>query len=138
MTDTSINDEANGLGKVKAGDYVVATKFSDGDLSDHWCVGVYDRTERGRHYVKDLDGGQFRLNGFRRVQRITEQEGRWLLEVAHRLEGVASGAASVWSLLASMDCLIDRVAWAEIGDDQAIRNAKARGWAREIEESGAA
>jgi phage terminase large subunit-like protein len=110
------------------GDYVVATKWSDGDLSDHWCVGVYDGEKDGRHFVKDASGQQFRINGFRRVQKITAEESRWLLEIGWRLEGVAAGAASVWSLLSSMDTLIDRDTWEEIGTGQAEHNAKGRGY----------
>lgn len=114
--------------RIEAGDYVVATKWADGGLSDHWCVGVYDCEKGGRHFVKDANGKQFRFNGFRRVQKITPEESRWLLEIGWRLEGVAPGAATVWSLLSCMSALIDQETWDEIGVEWALKNSKARGY----------
>lgn len=76
------------------GDYVLATKYDDGDPGDQWSVGFYDRTdERGRHYVTDADGKQFRGNGFRRVERIGPGRGAWLLE---RAQLIASSDRSLW------------------------------------------
>ena len=51
---------------LKKGDYVLATKFSDGNPADNWCVGFYDRKETFgstnhpdvRHFVVDGDGKQ--------------------------------------------------------------------------------
>jgi hypothetical protein len=38
------------------GDYVLATKWSDADPGDHWCVGFYDELKWGdRHIVLDND-----------------------------------------------------------------------------------
>lgn len=66
------------------GDYVLATKYEDGDPGDMWALGFYDgvRDDHGRHYVKDSAGKQIRGNGFRKVAPIREDVGRWLLEVA--------------------------------------------------------
>lgn len=64
---------------MKNGDYVLATKYGDGDPGDQFCVGVYDREENGRHYVTDTEGKQFRGNGFKRCEPITDAEGRWLI-----------------------------------------------------------
>lgn len=65
---------------MKKGDYVLATKFNDGDPHDHWCVGFYDgKTRDGRHLVRDSNGQQFRLNGFRRCSKINEECGRLLI-----------------------------------------------------------
>lgn len=64
------------------GDYVLATKYSDGDLGDQWAVGVYDCERDGRHYVTDNAGKQHRRNGFRRIEVITHDEGvRFLAEM---------------------------------------------------------
>lgn len=66
---------------MKKGDYVLATKWSDADPGDHWCVGFYDELKWGdRHIVLDNDGKPFRANGFRRVYPITDAEGRWMIE----------------------------------------------------------
>jgi len=72
---------------MNVGDYVLATKYSDGDPGDHWCVGFYDGLKYGdRHFVIDNDGKQFRANGFRRVENISDAEGRWLIEHMAEIE----------------------------------------------------
>lgn len=75
------------------GDYVLATKFSDGDPQDHWCVGFYDQPDRDRHLVVDAEGKQFRANGFRRVKIISKQRGQWILDHA---EDFAFSRRSMW------------------------------------------
>jgi len=81
-----------------AGDYVLATKWSDGDPGDHWFVGFYDRQEGDRHYVVDGDGNQGRGNGFRKVASITEEEGAWLLSNGKKWESLLR-VKSVWDYL---------------------------------------
>jgi hypothetical protein len=80
----------------KPGDYVLATKYSDGDPQDHWAVGFYDRTEGDRHFIKDNAGNQLRANGFRRVGRITPTEGAWLLGKSADVE---RSGKSVWDFV---------------------------------------
>ena|ERR1700735_2052562 len=66
---------------MQKGDYVLATKWSDADPGDCWCVGFYDELNWGdRHIVLDNDGKPFRANGFRHVYPITDCEGRWMIE----------------------------------------------------------
>jgi hypothetical protein len=84
----------------KQGDYVFATKYSDGDPSDQWCVGFYDGFRHDRHFVVDGDGKQFRGNGFRKAAKITAEEGVWLLDVGPRLEGSPPGV-NLWDMLAA-------------------------------------
>lgn len=81
------------MSDIKRGDYVLATKYHDGDPGDQWSVGFYDRFERERHYVTDGNGNQFRGNGFRRVCKISAERGAWLL--AHAKDIEYSGR-SVW------------------------------------------
>jgi hypothetical protein len=86
----------------KIGDYVLATKYEDGDPGDAWALGLYDgvRDDKGRHYVKDSAGNQLRGNGFRRVARIRKDVGRWLLEVAAtQLEHCPPGTVNLWTML---------------------------------------
>ena len=82
---------------VKPGDYVLATKYADGDPGDHWAVGFFrgmlPKTTDNRYEVVDVDGNLFRGNGFRRVRRISRERGRWLLEHRH---SIRDGAYSVW------------------------------------------
>jgi len=83
---------------MEKGDYVLATKYSDGDPGDHWCVGFYDRVLDNvggveRHMVTDDKGNQFRGNGFRRVAKISAERGAYLLENAKTID---IGSRSVW------------------------------------------
>lgn len=77
---------------LNVGDYVLATKYSDGDPQDHWCVGFYAgsaNTEKYNppHYdVVDGNGNLFRGNGFRRIRKITAERGAWLIKHATSIE----------------------------------------------------
>lgn len=83
--------------ELKAGDYVLATKWSDGDPGDQWAVGFYTgmlpKTSGDRYLVADAEGKQFRSNGFRRVKKISADRGRWLLE--HK-QDIEQGGRSLW------------------------------------------
>lgn len=82
----------------KKGDYVLATKYGDGDPGDEWAVGIFDRMlpkEGGdRFMVVDYYGKQFRGNGFRRCKKISEERGAWLL--ANMADIQASGRSLWW------------------------------------------
>lgn len=68
---------------VQKGDYVLATKYADGDPQDQWCIGFYHgKSSKGRHYVVDEHGNNFRSNGFRRVAKISRKRGEFIL--AHK------------------------------------------------------
>lgn len=78
------------------GDYVMATKYHDGDPEDHWCIGFFDSmTEHDppRYNVVDENGVLFRGNGFRRIKRIGLERGVWM--IANK-DQIKSGARSVW------------------------------------------
>lgn len=68
---------------LKRGDYVLATKYRDGDPRDHWCVGYYDRPLPNdfcqRHIVVDANGNCFRANGFQRVAKISARRGNLIV-----------------------------------------------------------
>ena len=78
--------------ELKQGDYVLATKYHDGDPGDQWAVGFYDRPlVKGssiRHLVVDNEGKQFRRNGFRRVEKISHARGEFI--VSHQADIEAS------------------------------------------------
>jgi hypothetical protein len=82
---------------IKIGDYVLATKYSDGDPQDHWCVGFLGgilKYESGDRFdIVDNDGNSFRGNGFRRIKKISAKRGEWILE---RRKEIESGMYSVW------------------------------------------
>lgn len=85
--------------RITKGEYVLATKWGDGDPGDHWGVGFYDRFENGRHYVVDGSGQQIRGGGFRRAGRITMEVGIWLLSAAKSLEASPPGTVNLWTML---------------------------------------
>lgn len=79
---------------IKNGDYVVATKYKDGDPKDHFVVGFYKGiTWHGRYNIVDESGKLFRHNGFRRVQVVSEEVGSKIISNAQYIE--LSGL-SVW------------------------------------------
>ena len=79
------------------GDYVLATKYADGDPQDSWAVGFYDgvlpKAYCDRHLVVDADGKQFRGNGFRRVKKISAERGQWLID---HIKDIELSGRSVW------------------------------------------
>lgn len=83
----------------KAGYYVVATKYADGDPGDHFCIGFYqgnfDHFGQTRHIVVDSAGKSFRANGFRRVARIGSRRGTWMVEHFFHIETMKD-RFSVW------------------------------------------
>lgn len=82
---------------LEPGDYVLATKYQDGDPSDQWVVGFFvgmlPKVTGDRYEVADEQGNLYRNNGFRRAKKINSDRGRWLLE--HQKE-IESGCYSVW------------------------------------------
>ena len=82
------------------GDYVLATKYSDGDPCDQWAVGFYSGpTPSDRHMVVDADGNQFRPGGFRRCEPITGDMGAWLLRVVPPMEMGCPPGVNIWGLI---------------------------------------
>jgi hypothetical protein len=93
------------------GDYVLATKYSDGDPGDAWALGFYageldmgnahsDIKVPPRYMVKDGAGKNIRGNGYRRVARIRKDVGAWLLNVAAKqLEQSPPGTVNLWTML---------------------------------------
>lgn len=83
-----------GARALRKGDYVLATKYRDGDPYDGYAVGFYEgplakdigRAGQPQHIVVDGDGNPYRANGFRRVERITEELGSWIVQNAVIIE----------------------------------------------------
>ncbi len=84
---------------LKPGDYVVATKYRDGDPGDQFCIGiyagVYDHYGTARHLVVDNEGKQFRANGFREVRRVSRKRGEWMVRHLAYIEA-RMNRFSVW------------------------------------------
>ena len=82
----------------EVGDYVLATKYSDGDPCDHFCVGfVSGYTRHHRYLIVDNEGNNQRANGFRRVERMTDGEGRQLVALMPFI-GYRCGPSVWWHL----------------------------------------
>lgn len=82
--------------QLRPGDYVLASKFSDGHPRDPWAVGFFKSNIDGvpdRFDVVDSTGESFRRNGFRRVKRISDDVGSFLLQRAGEIE---CGSKSIW------------------------------------------
>ena len=88
------------------GDYVLATKYTDGDPGDPWAVGIYAGSYTPgdgmleRHLVNNSAGECIRPNGYRRVACIRKDVGAWLLNVAAKqLEQSPPGTVNLWNML---------------------------------------
>ena len=100
---TIMSDVDEGLGgthcsAADVGDYVLATKYNDGDPCDHFYVGfVSGYTHHGRYLIADNDGNNQRGNGFRRVEKITQEEGHKLVAMMPMI-GDRIGPSVWWHL----------------------------------------
>lgn len=85
--------------ELQVGDYVVATKYADGDPGDQFCIGFYngffDHFNTRRHLVVDNDGKDFRRGGFRRVARVERERGAWMVRNISLIEQMQD-RFSVW------------------------------------------
>lgn len=80
-------------GEMKNGDYVLATKYSDGDPKDPFAIGFFDGMLGDRYLVVDNNDKQFRASGFRRIDKISKYVGEILIRNIGLIE---NGDASVW------------------------------------------
>jgi len=66
---------------LKEGDYVLATKYNDGDPHDQFAIGFFSGMMSDRFLVVDGNGQRFRYSGFRRCERISEKIGNALVKL---------------------------------------------------------
>lgn len=82
---------------LKEGDYVLATKYSDGDPKDHFAVGYFrNMTLDNSFNVVDENGELLRYNGFRRIKKIPKELG---LTIINEMEIIKKGDICVWDYL---------------------------------------
>lgn len=86
------------------GDYVLASKYDDGDANDPWAIGFVIAGPCGdRILVADASGQPIIFSGgFRRVRKISRKRGAWLLGNAQKIEATAlrrRSKRSIWSWL---------------------------------------
>ncbi len=75
---------------LKTRDYVFATRWSDADWNDPWCVGFV--AELGKNYVTlhNENGGRVNgvgMRGFKNAMRITAKQGSRIISEYSPLEG---------------------------------------------------
>lgn len=86
---------------MKQGDYIVATKYSDGDPKDHFVVGLFrDMTWHGRYNVVDDEGKLFRGNGFRRAKVVSAEVGN---KIVTNMTIIENSDRSVWDFVADFE-----------------------------------
>ena len=94
------------MAKPKLGDYVLASKYSDGDVNDPWFIGFVGgkcRFNPDKYTLVDNDGNfLYREGGFRRAKKITPEIGKKLLENA---DLITSMNTSIWKVLKHIDKL---------------------------------
>lgn len=99
------------------GDYVLATKYDDGDPGDPWAVGFYlepgpPSVDKPRYRVGHADGTIiYGPNGFRRIRSgLREDVGHWLMQNSKALERSPPGTVNLWTMLqpSAFDVAADR------------------------------
>ena len=69
--------------KVNLGDYVLASKWSDGKLGDPWAIGfvseIGEVNGKPRYLIADIDGNLISRTMHRRAERISPTVGAELL-----------------------------------------------------------
>ena len=93
--------ELESAGELQVGDYVLATKYDDGDPQDQWSVGFFNGIMQEylpaiRYDVVDEKGLSFRGNGFRKVQVISCETGKWLID---NIKNIEYSDKSLWDLI---------------------------------------
>lgn len=114
--------------KATIGDYVLATKYDDGDPGDHWVCGflaeVLDRYDPPRYDVVDNDRKSFRGNGFRRVERISMGVGKKIIAIGDKMQYRSESVWDVRDELAREDpdpCAIGKMVGADVFWAETIR-----------------
>jgi hypothetical protein len=98
--------------EIREGDYVLATKYNDGDPGDAWAVGFYHGRlgDTDRHLVGGESGPEsYRAGGYRRVGLIDRDFGAWLLSVAKALESSPPGTVNLWGMQEGTCRMLERV-----------------------------
>lgn len=67
-------------------DYVLGTKYSDGDPQDPWYVGFYNSTTKNRFILINELRKNIRPSGFRRAEKISKIRGEFILNNKKNIE----------------------------------------------------
>lgn len=80
--------------QLQKGDYVVATKYKDGDPRDAFCVGFFESMLFERFIIINDNGEKFRANGFRRAKKVRADVGA---KIVSNIKQIELSGRSVWS-----------------------------------------
>lgn len=90
------------MSKIEVGDYVLATKYLDGDPCDRFYVGfvkeILIQYNPVRYDVADNAWQSARGNGFRKAVKITKEEGHFIVNVLIPEIGDKAGKSVWWHL----------------------------------------
>jgi hypothetical protein len=81
---------------ISQGDYVLATKYHDGDPRDPFVVGFFIEVYRDRFIVADSEGKSFRITGFRRCEKISGRVGNALVAAMSVIGNVVGPSVWYW------------------------------------------
>jgi hypothetical protein len=84
---------------VKIGDYVLATRWPDGDPCDPFAVGFVSKIDEDHFDIVDANGGHIK-NGLRRAEVITQDEGDALVAMFSHISDLPGD--SLWTHLARL------------------------------------
>jgi len=96
----------NKTNKIIPGDYVLATKFDDGDPCDRFAVGFFREMLSDNYLVEDKNGQLFSRNGFSRCEKICQRVGNTLV-AAMPFIGDRQGKSLWWwrRHVGELDCI---------------------------------
>lgn len=83
---------------IEVGDYVLATKYKDGDPMDPFCVGRVTAIYHDRYDVMFWSGDIDVERSYRRVHKITPDEGAELISLFPEISDQLGGP-SLWTHL---------------------------------------
>ncbi|HET7896446.1 MAG TPA: hypothetical protein VFL47_02215 [Flavisolibacter sp.] len=87
--------------QLQKGDYVIATKYDDGDPKDHFAVGFFDSmTWHNRYNIVTSEGELFRGNGFRKAKKISQEVGA---KIVSHIKDIEQNDKSVWEWVSEFE-----------------------------------
>lgn len=87
--------------QLQKGDYVIATKYDDGDPKDLFAVGFFDSmTWHNRYNIVTSEGELFRGNGFRKAKKISQEVGA---KIVSHIKYIEQSDKSVWDWVSEFE-----------------------------------
>lgn len=88
--------------KIEIGDYVLATKWSDGKLADPWAIGfvseIVEIYGKPRYMISHENGDLISRTAHRRAERITPFVGAELIRLSEEYDWELYHHLSMWGM----------------------------------------